>query len=66
MRRFKVGEYEIVEDLKNNTFKALRHGEEWRNLVGDNLVMALIDKIEELQDAIETIESELCNFDRID
>lgn len=53
MRKFKVGDYEVIEDLRNNTFKALRHGEEWRDLVGDNLILALIDKIEELEEDIQ-------------
>lgn len=50
MRRVKVGEYEVIEDLKNGTFKALRHGLEWKDLIGDNLTMALIDRINELEE----------------
>lgn len=53
MRRIKVGEYEIIEDLQNKIFKALRHGEEWKDLIGDNLTMALIDKIEELEEKLK-------------
>lgn len=45
MRTIKVGEYEVIEDLKNGVFKALRHGEEWQNLIGNNFVLALIDGI---------------------
>jgi hypothetical protein len=52
MRRFVIGEYEVIEDFKNGTFKALRHGEEWKDLIGDNLTLALIDKIEELEQEI--------------
>lgn len=35
------GKYTIIwsEDLK--VFKALRYGEEWRDLCGDNLILAL-------------------------
>ena len=45
MRSIKVDKYEVIEDLKNGVFKALRHGEEWRDLIGDKLIMALFDKL---------------------
>ena len=57
MRSIKVDEYEVVEDLKNGVFKALRHGEEWQNLVGNNFVLSLVDKIEKYEKALEEIES---------
>ena len=43
------GKYTVVmsEDMK--TFKALRYGEEWRNLCGDNLIHALVSRIRELE-----------------
>lgn len=58
MRRFKVGEYEVIEDLQSRTFKALRHGEEWKELIGDNLIMALIDRIEKLENELKVIEDD--------
>ena len=42
--------YTIEIDFKNGIFRALRHGEEWRDLVGDNLILAMAYKIQELQD----------------
>jgi hypothetical protein len=44
------GKYTIVYDFspQSFTFKALRYGEEWRNLSGDKLILALIHRIEEL------------------
>jgi hypothetical protein len=42
------GKYTIIEDLDNREFKALRYGEDWRNLIGDNLILALVQKIEEM------------------
>lgn len=57
MRSIKVDEYEVIEDLKNGVFKALRHGEEWQNLVGNNFVLSLVDKIEKYEKALEEIES---------
>jgi hypothetical protein len=45
--------YTIVEDLRNGVFKATRYGEEWRNLVGDNLILAMVSKIEEMEKELE-------------
>lgn len=42
------GKYTIQHDNGAN-FKALRYGEEWRDLTGDGLVLALVQRIEELQ-----------------
>lgn len=52
----KIQEYEIIEDIPNGVFKALRHGQEWRDLVGDNFVLALYYRIEEQQKRIEELE----------
>ena len=43
------GKYTIQHDNGTN-FKALRYGEEWRDLTGDGLMLALVEKIEELQE----------------
>lgn len=43
------GEYEILLIDNGKEFKALRHGEDWRNLTGDNLILALFYKIQELE-----------------
>jgi hypothetical protein len=47
------GKYTIVYD-KNNQYpiKCLRYGEEWRDLLGDNLIFWLCTRIEELEDEI--------------
>ena len=46
------GRYTIVYD-KTNSFpeKVLRYGEEWRNVVGDNLIFWLFAEIERLREA---------------
>lgn len=46
------GKYTIVYD-KTNSFpeKVLRYGEEWRNVVGDNLIFWLCTEIERLREA---------------
>ena len=40
----KVGCYEVVHNNGVN-LRALRNGEQWRDLTGDNLVLALVDEI---------------------
>ncbi|MET6262615.1 hypothetical protein WID10_28350 [Klebsiella variicola] len=44
----KVGEYTVIHENGTN-FHALRHGEKWRDLTGDNLVLALVSRIEQLE-----------------
>lgn len=53
----KIQEYEIIEDISNGVFKVLRHGQEWRDLVGDNFVLSMYYKIEEQQKRIEELEN---------
>lgn len=43
------GKY-TVEHTNGTNFKAYRYGEEWRDLTGDGLVLALVQKIEELEE----------------
>lgn len=43
------GKYTVIMSEDMRTFKALRHGEEWRNLCGDNLIHALVSRIRELE-----------------
>lgn len=47
--RIKVGDgkYELI--FNNGSFKALRHGKEWRDLLGDGMVLALFQRIQELE-----------------
>ena len=42
--------YTVIEDLNNGVFKALRNGEEWRDLIGDGLSLSMIQKIQELEE----------------
>ena len=46
------GKYTVIHNNGNN-FKALRYGEEWRDLAGDGLVLALVQRIEELEEKLE-------------
>lgn len=44
------GKYKIVFADEGFPTKALRYDEEWRDLIGDNLIGALCSKIEELEE----------------
>lgn len=44
----KVGEYEISHNNGNN-FIAYRNGDRWRDLTGDNLILALVSRIDQLE-----------------
>lgn len=46
------GKYRVIEDLNNGVFKALRHGEEWRDLTGDKLILSLVNEVERLEGII--------------
>lgn len=51
MRKIELnnGEYTVINELGHGGgLRALRYGKEWRNLAGDNLVLALFIKIEDL------------------
>ena len=49
------GKYTVMYDENNQyPMKCLRYGEEWRNLVGDNLIFWLCAKIEELEEKTNT------------
>jgi len=48
------GKYEVIlgQDGSSFNFHALRYGEKWRNLVGDNLILAMFNKIQDLEDKL--------------
>lgn len=53
------GKYTIINDLENGGgLKALRYGEEWRNLAGDNLILALFQELEEAKENIKMWQAE--------
>ena len=54
------GKYTIVYDKTGSyPVKCLRCGEEWRNLLGDNLIYWLCARIEELEKEINNVSSNL-------
>lgn len=44
---FEGGKYTVIHENGCN-FKALRYGEEWRDLVGDGLVLAIVQEHEDV------------------
>jgi hypothetical protein len=51
------GKYEVVQSNSPWRFMALRNGDEWRDLTGDNLVLAMFYKIIDLQEEIEALKT---------
>ena len=50
------GKYAIVYDETNSyPEKCLRYGEEWRDLIGDNLIFWLCKRIEELEEEFDEV-----------
>lgn len=50
------GKYTIIHEEGEN-FRALRYGEPWLDLTGDNFVMALMNKIKKLRERLEQFEA---------
>jgi hypothetical protein len=48
------GKYTYINDEQGQ--RALRHGEPWRDLVGDGLVLAMAQRIEELEAKLQAVE----------
>lgn len=51
------GKYRVVME-HGGPLHALRHGEPWRDLVGDNLVFMLAVELERCRDACAAVEGE--------
>jgi hypothetical protein len=43
------GKYTIILNDNPFEFKVLRYGKEWRDLIGDNLILALVNYISDLE-----------------
>lgn len=51
--------YAVVSE--GGIIRALRYGEPWRDLTGDNLVAALVSKINDLQDELSKAQGSMSN-----
>jgi len=47
------GKYTIELTPSPHKFKALRYGEEWRDLTGDGMVLAMFHRIQELEEELK-------------
>ncbi len=48
--------YEIILVNNGKEFKAERYGKEWRNLIGDNLILSMFFEIQELKEKLSEFE----------
>lgn len=58
MKKINLGEYDILFNDGNEgpfELRALRHGEDWKDLVGDNLSLMMVMKIEELEEKVSEL-----------
>lgn len=46
------GKYTVIYDLEKGQSECLHYGEKWRELCGDKMVLAMFDRIVELEDGI--------------
>lgn len=51
------GKYTIILENHPYSFVALRYGEQWRDLTGDKLILALVQKVLELEDKLAKMET---------
>lgn len=58
------GKYKLILSEDFGTIKCLRYGREWRDLTGDNLVLGLIYKIQELEENNYNLKVEIENLMR--
>jgi len=48
------GKYSVIYDFETGRSEALRYGEKWRDLRGDKMVLAMFDRIVELEEQLKT------------
>ena len=69
METIKLQDGKYIITNNKGVLKAFRHGEEWRDIVGDNLIYALVQKVNELEDelcqAIDVIEDSGVDYEEI-
>mgnify|MGYP003643767169 CR=1 FL=1 len=50
------GKYTYINDEKGQ--RALRYGEPWRDIIGDGFVLAMAQRIEELEEQLDELQLE--------
>lgn len=51
------GKYTIKYQMEPHNFEALRHGESWRDLTGDGLMLAMVFELQDCKDKIAKYEA---------
>jgi hypothetical protein len=49
---FGNGKYRVIFNEKTGELRALRYGEEWRELIGDKLILVMLQDYLELKETI--------------
>lgn len=57
------GKFEIIYNENPFEFKALRYGEEWKDLTGDDLILSLVMQLNEYQKLLKDIYLKFLRFD---
>lgn len=53
------GKYTVILTDNGKRFRALRYGEEWKDLAGDGMVLSMFYKIQELEEENKTMKNRL-------
>ncbi len=53
------GKYTVIYDFRTGQSECLRYGQPWRQLVGDKMVLAMFDRVVELQAEVAVLKAEL-------
>lgn len=49
------GKYTVIYDFGTGRSECLRYGEPWRQLCGDKMVLAMFDRIVELEEQVQNL-----------
>ena len=58
------GKYTVIYDFSTGQSECLRYGQPWRQLVGDKMVLAMFDRVVELQAENAALKAELEQWQR--
>lgn len=59
------GQYRVIAHADMSGFRALRYGEEWRSLTGDNLVLALAMEVAKLREVGNALATQLQHVEEL-
>jgi hypothetical protein len=51
------GKYTVIFNTETGEFRALRYGEEWRDLCGDGMILQMFFRIQELEEEVKKLKS---------